>query len=150
MEIFSGPNPSVATLRAKVSETENSHWYNAGRHQGKFAGAGGVPPTPSGETRFCKPCNSKTHWESACWCSSWKCRKSVHRAEWCWNYPVSPPNLEQAKAAGEKLKKKRKGKKKAKKVHQVSLRFDNKWFSLAFGLNSSIVSNHLLIHIVRS
>ena len=39
MEIFSGPNPSVATLRAKVSETENSHWYNAGRHQGKFTGA---------------------------------------------------------------------------------------------------------------
>ena len=37
---MSGPDPSVAILRAKVSETENSLWYNAGRHQGKFTGAG--------------------------------------------------------------------------------------------------------------
>ena len=107
MEILSGPMPSVAILRAKVAETENSLWYNAGRHQGKFAGAGGgIPPPPSGETRFFNPCNSKTHWESACWprgpCS--KCGKHGHRAEWCQNDPVSPPDLEQAKAAGENLK----------------------------------------------
>ena len=107
MEILSGPNPSVAILRAKDGETENSLWYNAGRHQGKFAGAGGgIPPPPSGETRFFNPCNSKTHWESACWprgpCS--KCGKHGHRAEWCQNDPVSPPDLEQAKAAGENLK----------------------------------------------
>ena len=97
MEILSGPNPSVATLRGKVSETENSLWYNAGRHHGKFAGAA-------------------THWESACWGACSKCGKRGHRTEWCRNDPVSPPDPEQAKAAGEKLKKK----KKAKKVDQTN------------------------------
>ena len=58
MEILSGPNPSLATLNAKVAKTENSLWYNAGKHQGKFAGAGaGTLPPPSG-TRFCKPCKA--------------------------------------------------------------------------------------------
>ena len=53
----------MATLRAKVAETENSLWYNAGRHQGKFAGAGAGPLPPPSGTRFCKSCNSTPHWE---------------------------------------------------------------------------------------
>ena len=101
MEILSGPNPSVATSRAKVSETDNSLWYNAGRHQGKLAGAA-------------------THWESACWGACSKCGKRGHCTEWCRNDPVSPPDPEQAKAAGEKPKKKKKGKKKAKKMDQTN------------------------------
>ena len=58
MGILSGNNPAVLALRTKVAETENSLWYNAGRNLGKFAG-GQAPPTG---TRFCKPCNSSTHW----------------------------------------------------------------------------------------
>ena len=63
MEILSGAIPTVAALRTKVAETENSLWYNAGRNLGKFAG-GQAPPTGA---RFCKPCNSNTHWEYLGW-----------------------------------------------------------------------------------
>ena len=99
MEILSGNNPTVAALCNKVAETENRLWNNAGRNLGKFTG-GQAPLTG---TRFCKPCNSSTHWESQCWGICKKSSQTGHRTEWC--HTVPQPDPEQAKAAGEKIKK---------------------------------------------
>ena len=43
MEILSGKNPTVAELRNKIAETENSLWYNPNRNlnMGKYAGTQG-------------------------------------------------------------------------------------------------------------
>ena len=74
MEILSSKNPTVAELRSKIAETENSLWYGSNRNlnMGKFAGgapgfgaggAGGAigPVGQPPQGRFCKPCNSSSH-----------------------------------------------------------------------------------------
>ena len=77
---------------------------------------GGQNP-PQG--KYCKPCNSTTHWESQCYGICRFCGKRGHREDWCRNKDQTPPtDPEQAKSAKEekKKKKRRNKKKKAKKV----------------------------------
>ena len=85
MEVLSSSNPTVADLRSKIAETENSLWYGNNRNLGKFAGgspgagagaAGGQGGLPQG--RFCKPCNSVSHWESQCFGVCPHCSKRGH------------------------------------------------------------------------
>ena len=122
MEILSSDNPTVADLRKKISETENSLWYSNSQNLSKYAGGGVTDGNPGGSTpgqRYCKPCDSTTHWESQCYGVCRFCRKRGHREEWCRNKDQTPPTEpEQAKAGKEvkKKKKKRNKKKKAKKV----------------------------------
>ena len=52
MEILSSKKPTVADLRSKIAETENSLWYGNNRNlnMGKFAG--GIPGVGSGVVRW--------------------------------------------------------------------------------------------------
>ena len=118
MEILSGKPPTIAELRNKIAETENSLWYNPNRNMGKFAGGAGGPGGGGGlqvpQGKFCKPCGSSTHWESQCWGVCQFCSRRGHKSEWCHAapgkelIPIPPGDQEQAKAAGEKKKKKAK------------------------------------------
>ena len=123
VEILSGKKPTVAELRNKIAETENSLWYNPNRNMnmGKYAwgpgGAGGQVP----QGGFCKPCGSTSHWESQCFGVCPHCSRRGHKPDWSHKAPgkdlppIPPVDHEQAKAAGEK-KKEKKYKKGAKKV----------------------------------
>ena len=112
MEVLSSGNPSVADLRKKISETENSLWYSDNQKLGKYAGGNGLEGNPGGQNtpqgKYCKPCNSTTHWESQCYGECRFCGKRGHREEWCRNKDQTPPvDPEQAKT-GKELKKKKK------------------------------------------
>ena len=142
MEILSWNDPTVAALCTKVAETKNSLWYNAGRNLGKYAG-GQAPPTG---TKFCKPGNSSTHWDTQCWGVRVKCSLRGHRAESCkagaGAGAAPPPDPKQAKAAGEKSKKKKKRKtKQAKKTDH--------WTSLLEHQLLWIILNHLALKMDR-
>ena len=120
MEILSGKKPTMAELRNKIAETENSLWYNPNRNMnmGKYAGGAGADGGPGGgqvpQGRFCKPCNSASHWESQCFGVCPHCSMRGNKPEWCHKAPgkdLAPITLvdhEQAKTAGEKKKKKAK------------------------------------------
>ena len=118
MEVLSSNNPTVADLRKKISETENSLWYSNSQNLSKFAG-GVTDGNPGGSTtgqKFCKPCNSTTHWESQCYGVCRFCGKRGHKEEWCRNKDQTPPtDPEQAKAGKELKKKKKKRNKKTKR-----------------------------------
>ena len=118
MEVLSSNTPTVAELRKKISQTENSLWYSSSQNLGKFAGSGGTPGQ-----RYCKPCDSTTHWESQCYGVCRFCGKRGHREEWCRNKDQTPATPatepEQANAVTEIKKKKKKKKKNKKKANKV-------------------------------
>ena len=118
MEVLSSNTPTVAELRKKISQTENSLWYSNSQNLGKFAGSGGTPGQ-----RYCKPCDSTTHWESQCYGVCRFCGKRGHREEWCRNKDQTPATPatepEQANAVTEIKKKKKKKKKNKKKANKV-------------------------------
>ena len=94
MEVLSSDKPTVADLRKKIAETENSLWYGNNRNLGKFAGGspgdgatGGQGP-PQG--RFCKPCGTTSHWESQCFGICPHCGKRGHKGEWCRSKDQAP------------------------------------------------------------
>ena len=65
MEVLSSDKPTVADLRKKIAETENSLWYANNQNLSKFAGgtmdgATGGQQTPQG--RYCKPCGTTSQW----------------------------------------------------------------------------------------
>ena len=107
MEVLSSDKPTVADLRKKISETENSLWYSNSQNLSKYAGGNGMDGNPGGSTdrpgqKYCKPCNSTTHWESQCYGVCRFCGKRGHREEWCRNKDLTPPiNPEKAKTGKE-------------------------------------------------
>ena len=95
----------MATLQTKIAEIELSLWYSLNRNLGKL----GLQRDPSAG-RFCKPCNSSTHWESSCWGTCLTCSKQGHKTRWCHHAAkegVPPVTPESAKARIEKKKKKK-------------------------------------------
>ena len=49
MEVLSSDKPTVADLRKKIAETENSLWYGNNRNLGKFAGGSLVDGATRGQ-----------------------------------------------------------------------------------------------------
>ena len=60
-EILEKENPAIHQLTTKIKETEAAVWYNQRKEFGKMA------DMKREVSKFCKPCNSKTHNESDCW-----------------------------------------------------------------------------------
>ena len=71
-EILQTEKPTVHQLRTKVKETEAAVWYN----QKEYGKLGNVRKE---NTKFCKPCNSKSHDEADCWGPCGICGRRIHQ-----------------------------------------------------------------------
>ena len=58
LEILAKPNPTVAELRSRVAEIENSSWYGTAKHLAKV----GKDET----TKFCTECSKSGHVKEEC------------------------------------------------------------------------------------
>ena len=69
MEVLSSDNPTVADLRKKISETENSLWYSDNQKLSKYAGGNGMDGNPGGQNppqgKYCKPIGNLSAMEFA-------------------------------------------------------------------------------------
>ena len=54
-EVSEKDTPTMYQLKTKVKETESSVWYGQRKEYGKMANV------KKDSSKFCKPCNSKTH-----------------------------------------------------------------------------------------
>ena len=51
MEVLSSDKPTVADLRKKIAETENSLWYSNNQNLSKYAGGTGIDGATGGQLK---------------------------------------------------------------------------------------------------
>ena len=59
IDMLEKENPMMQSLKVKVKDKENSIWFNNGTNYGKSS--------TFQKEKYCKQCNSKTHYTSECW-----------------------------------------------------------------------------------
>ena len=109
LEILGKPNPTVAELRSRVAEIENSSWYGTAKHLAKV----GKDET----TKFCTDCSKSGHVKEECWGRCEYCSKFGHLSKWCKFKPKEEDSeaVRAAKKVEQERKKKKKEEKKARK-----------------------------------